>query len=246
MNMSLRTGSSCCLAIAVAASLLAVPARANQAVPAFRAPVYRARPVYRAPVVSHPVVSRPVVGHPVVGRPIVGGHPVVGQHLIQGPHRHDVHHGMHGHFDHGHWIINPDDPPYVGDDYDNSGDDQSNSNAVSNPGANNYGAAAAAAYTDSDGNGFAASGVATAADPHTADSLAIQLCENQGGGGNCTVVGRFRSGCGYVSVGALGNDQLPIGNFSAWGYGATPQVAFAQCAQRLVGCKTPAGACIAQ
>jgi hypothetical protein len=219
---------------ALTIALVAVPAHARDV-----APVYRARPVYRAPVVSRPVVSRPVVS-----RPVVGGHPVVGHHLIQGPHRHDIHHGMHGHFDHGLWVANPDDPPYVGDDYDNSGDDQGNPNAVPNGGP--YGAAAAAAYTDPDGNGVAASGVATAADPHTADARAIQICENYGGGGNCAVVGRFRSGCGYVSVGALGNDQLPIGNFSAWGYGATPEVAFAQCAQRLVGCKPAAGACVAQ
>ena len=227
-------------ALALAAALAAVPAHARDV-----APVYRARPVVRAPVVSRPIASRPVVSRPVVSRPIVGSHPVVGHHLIQGPHRHDVHHGMHGHFDHGRWIDNPDDPPYVGDDYDNSGNDQGNPNAVSNSGPGNYGAAAAAAYTDPDGNGVAASGVATAADPGTADSRAIQICENYGGGGNCAVVGRFRSGCGYVSVGALGNDQLPISNFSAWGYGPTPEVAFAQCAQRLVGCKTPSGACIA-
>jgi hypothetical protein len=214
-------------------------------VPAHARYVYRAPPIHRAPV-YHP---RPIMGHPV-GRPIMG-HRGGGRRPIQGPHHHNIHHGMHGHFHHGHWIANPNDPPYAGDDYD-SGDAQntsaSSSDPVSSPSANStgsfYGAAAAAAYSDGAGNGLASGGTATGGNQAEADALALQTCENHGGGGYCAIVGRFRNGtCGYVSVGSLGNDQLPIGHFSSWGYGTTPQVAFAQCAKNLVGCQQPFGSC---
>lgn len=228
-------------------TLITEPALANY--------VYRAPPIRRAPApVFH---ARPIMGRPVMGHPV--GHPViVGSHrLIQGPHHQSVHHGMHGHFHHGLWISNPNDPPYVGDDYDDSGDAQdtntsaSSSDPVSSAGISNpnstgsyYGAAAAAAYSDGDGNGHAAGGTATGGSQSEADAFAIQICENHGGGGNCAIVGRFRNGtCGYLSIGALGNDQFPIGHFSSWGYGTTSQVAFAQCAKNLVGCGTPAGSC---
>jgi hypothetical protein len=218
-------------ALAFSTALVTVPGHAN-----YVTPVYRARPVYRPPVVSRPVVRRPTV----VGRPVIG------HHLPQGQHRHNIHHGMHGHFHNGLWIANPNDPPYVGDDNDNSGDDQGNPNAASSPGgANNgpYGAAAVAMFTNANGDGAATGGVGTAGDPNTAASRAIRLCESQGGGGNCVVVSRFRGGCGYLSIGGLSSDQFVNAGRSYWGFAATPQEAFAQCAQHMVGCGQPFGAC---
>ena len=109
-----------------------------------------------------------------------------------------------------------------------------------------YGAAAVATFTNANGDGAATGGVGTAGDPNTADQRAIQLCESQGGGGNCAVVGRFHSGCGYLSVGGLSNDQFVNAGHSYWGFGATPQAAFAQCAQHMVGCGQAFGACLSQ
>jgi hypothetical protein len=109
-----------------------------------------------------------------------------------------------------------------------------------------YGAAAVATFTNANGDGAATGGVGTAGDPNTAGSRAIQLCESQGGGGNCAVVGRFHSGCGYLSVGGLSNDQFVNAGHSYWGFGATPQAALAQCAQHMVGCSQPFGACLSQ
>jgi hypothetical protein len=114
------------------------------------------------------------------------------------------------------------------------------------PSGASYGAAAVATFTNANGDGAARGGVATAGDPNTADSRAIQLCESQVGGGNCTVVGRFRSGCGYLSVGGLSNDQFFGAGQAYWGFGATPQAAFAQCAQHMVGCGQAFGACLSQ
>ena len=109
-----------------------------------------------------------------------------------------------------------------------------------------YGAAAVATFTNANGDGAATGGVGTGGDPKTADSRAIQLCESQGGSGHCAVVSRFRSGCGYLSVGGLSNDQFVNAGHSYWGFGATPQAAFAQCAQQMVGCSQSFGACLSQ
>lgn len=109
-----------------------------------------------------------------------------------------------------------------------------------------YGAAAVATFTNANGDGAATGGVGTAGDPATADSRAIQLCESQGGEGRCTVVGRFRSGCGYLSVGGLSSDQFVNAGHAYWGFGATPQIAFAQCARQMVGCGQAFGACLSQ
>jgi hypothetical protein len=109
-----------------------------------------------------------------------------------------------------------------------------------------YGAAAVATFTNTNGDGAATGGVGIAGDPKTADQRAMQLCEGQGGGGNCAVVGRFRSGCGYLSVGGLSNDQFINAGRAYWGFGATPEAAFAQCAQHMVGCGQAFGACLSQ
>jgi hypothetical protein len=112
------------------------------------------------------------------------------------------------------------------------------------PSGASYGAAAVATFTNPNGDGAATGGVVTAGDPNTADSRAIQLCEKQGGNGNCAVVGRFRSGCGYLSVGGLSSDQFVNAGHAYWGFGATPQAAFAQCAQHMVGCGQAFGTCL--
>jgi hypothetical protein len=104
--------------------------------PVFNRPVVRPivnRPIGGHPIAGHPIIVSHPIGHPVRGGPIhpvlpivavIGGHS--GDH--HGDHRpvidtiHRVgnlqlhirhpHHGMHGHFNSGVWVMDPNDPVY--------------------------------------------------------------------------------------------------------------------------------------
>jgi hypothetical protein len=236
------------------------PAPAHRAAaPAYRAPapVYRRAPVYRPaqgrsigghPIAGHPVVGHP--GHPVVGGPVVGhpDHRVVSRPPHPGPHSH---HGMHGHFYRGQWVVDPNDPTYDGidDSAEDQGDDPT---SVSNPDADNsvvgsYGAIATSAHSNIAGLGVSVAGVAVADSPEAATALAVKRCESQGGGGYCTADLAFEGGgCGYVSVGRVPGDWTTGGDQSvAAGVGATRQVAYAKCMDATTGlyCKPSVGYC---
>jgi hypothetical protein len=70
-----------------------------------------------------------------------------------------------------------------------------------------------------------------------AEELAIEKCQEQGV--NCSVVGTFDTGCGYITVGH--NDRGGVG----WGSGPTAQRAYDNCQNQGLECKTQTiGGCI--
>jgi hypothetical protein len=103
----------------------------------YQAPVYRP-PVYRAPVYRPGIVVRRPFGtsRRALGRPYNAtspaniplphqpshGTPPVGHFhpdkLVGHGHIHGLHWGMHGHFNEGSWVDNPDDPPFYDDEDD--------------------------------------------------------------------------------------------------------------------------------